>query len=361
MRVSLGLRVGGSLALLLAMACTRSDGPVPEQAPPAPPSEEPTPAAAPPSSAPAPEPLPDLSGPSIRLRWQLDAGDSWEEEMSDRMFVLEHPKDAFDPTVPISTTTQTERFEVVEASANNGVRLRTTIEDLQLEIRAGGKESVYRSSDPPSASMDRLAAQRLAFVGVPLEVTLSALGSVERVHGIHVREAEVLGHFDALAASLSEDDRGFERSQLTKEFAQLESTLRERGVRPPLPEQEIRKGSRWTHTMTLPSLMNSTVGYGLTYTIESIDDDEVSIEVKGTGALAPSPMMATILESSEFRIEGTVRIDARRGVLLEEEETLQMTVVLRDNPMIGQGGTMASRIERRRVRRDETASTTTPQ
>jgi len=51
-----------------------------------------------------------------------------------------------------------------------------------------------------------------------------------------------------------------------------------------------------------------------------------------------------------FEIRGTLRIDPRRGVLLEHEEELRMRVELRPHPALGEGGTMASRLERTRVR-----------
>ncbi|MEM7155218.1 MAG: DUF6263 family protein [Myxococcota bacterium] len=334
------------MALLLVMACAPNQSGTSRETP----SENPSGTVVA-SAEPTPEPE-----PARTLRWRLEPGDRWEEDVTEHMFILEHPKGTSDPTQPSVITTKTERFEVVDVAAEQ-IRLKTTVVHYQYEVRREGGHVVFRSGQAPTAPLTPDAAREMSFIDVPLEMTMTPLGTVERVHDTEARHAEVLARFETLAPTMSTEDLQRARDQLASDLELQAPRLVARGIRPLLPDEPATTGSRWIHSHEFPSLFDSTVRYEVTYEVKSSEDGELQAAFSGEGVMVPTLMMKTIMADSDLRLDGTMRIDVRRGILLEHRETNSMRVELRDNPITGDGGVIASRFERMRVRR-ETAKPT---
>ncbi|MCB9714427.1 MAG: hypothetical protein H6712_11245 [Myxococcales bacterium] len=331
-------RLGSWLGvLLLSTACSSGE----------PPAQEPA-AATPERSAPA--------GPhdaGLRLQWSFGTGEQWQEQVRERMFLLRHPKQSVDPEQPVMLTEIVERFEVLEAT-DTRARLSRTPVSMKVTIHEGGREESFDQGTAAAELRDGLAAQKLAHLDVPLVASITSRGAVEQVHDAEAYVAAVRTRFEALAGAQPPQQQEDARAALEIELRSLAVRVSEQGLRPPLPSEPVVEGTSWTQRMRVPSLFQATVRYEIQYEVSSVTPTMVVVALRGEGTLEPTPAMATVIGESELGLHGHLWIDPQRGVLLEHEEIMEMSVEFRPHPLVGEGGTMASRLERRRTRLEPT-------
>lgn len=289
----------------------------------------------------------------LRLRWSFEAGQTWEERVHERMFMLEHPKQPVDPKEPVLVTETIERFEVLEAGAKRA-RLSKTPISVQVTVREAGQESTFDHQTPPAELRDGLAAQKLAYLEIPLVASVTPRGAVAQVFEAEAHASAVRTRLERLIGTQSKAEQEDARAAVELDLRHLAVRLTEQGLRPPLPADPVVVGTTWTQRLRMPSLFQATVAYEFTYEVSSVNPTMVVVKLQGEGTLEPTPVMKEIFGEADLSVHGHVWIDPSRGVLLEHEEIMEMSVELLPHPELGEGGTMATRLERRRARVDQT-------
>ncbi|MCA9690463.1 MAG: hypothetical protein R3A51_13610 [Nannocystaceae bacterium] len=283
-----------------------------------------------------------------KLRWRLEPGDAWQEEVIERTFVLEHPKIAGDADAPMSTATRIERFEVLEG-AREGARLEVTPVEIKVSIGTGDDARTFDASTPADGLV-LAAAERLAYLGVPIRAEVTPLGAATLLDDDGAAAASVRARLEGLIVGLTPTEQDDARAALRHELDALAERLREQGSRPVLPEEPVGEGSRWRRTMRLPSLFGGTIRYDLEYAWQARRGDVIELRMTGAGALEPSAALARFIEEASTSVSGVLTLDAGRGALLEHHETMALRVKLRPDSATGPGGVMAGRLERSRRR-----------
>lgn len=346
MRSRLELLLG---AMLLGGACA----PSPSGEPQASKSKSESSALEGPNPQPGQEPDQEARSTSdLRLRWSLEAGDRWTEQASETMYMLEHPTQEVDEHRAAVTTTRVERFEVLDATPTLA-RLSMTPTALEVSIDDGAESVRVDERSAPEALIKGLAAQKLAYVGIPLVVSVTPRGEAEQVHDAEAYTTAVRARFEELAKMQAPTERQDARAALDAELANLVTRLSGQGMRPPLPAEPLHEGTTWTQQLRAPSLFEATVVYDYTYEVDRLTDTKAIVKLRAEGRIEPTPAMEEYIASATLKVRGDFEMDRRRGLLLEHEETLEMSVEIRPHPMLGKGGTLATRLERTRVRQGE--------
>lgn len=232
--------------------------------------------------------------------------------------------------------------EVTGVTADGVATLRAVYDSLEIDAEVPGQGAVSWSSEAPDAPGAELAGPFAFLLDRPVVLRIDRRGEVLEVEGM----AELVR---SLLDELAEDDEEAAAvmrpmmDELLTEESILEMTRQGLLV---FPEEPLAPGDSWTREMSVEVPVIGTMTHRQTYTLERLEGDEAvfsldgQVEMGGDGEALELEMLAAFAETMEIdlatrrgEISGLLRFDRARGLLVRQEMTVGLDLVLTMTPL----------------------------
>ncbi len=250
------------------------------------------------------------SSVSVLLRYRFSAGTTFRYQVTQSNTLTLQRADIQQVT---RNETRTETvYRVVAVDERGNATLEPVIEAVHMEASADGEHPIVFDSRQPADECPVPFRPILKVLGRPLvRVTVSPLGRIERAEAVGVQQVS------------AEQATEVARRHGQRFFVEF-------------PERAVAVGDSWTQDFEVRvaetnSKLTRTIKMRRRYWLKSVEGDVAEITFK-TAPLTPIFDPTTEAQVAQVRLEGTLRFDVRRGVLLSRQASYDGLVVAAFGP-----------------------------
>ena len=271
---------------------------------------------------------------------------------------------------PMATTMQQVmhiRQEVLEVDAEGAARVRTTYESMSLDAEVPGQGTVSWSSEDPEVDPDSPLASMTGpwamLVDESLTMRVDRRGELTEIEGLDDMVERLL---DDLGEDPEQAEAAAAMRPMLEEFLSEENMgkLTQQGLLS-FPAEPLTVGDAWTEELSMEVPVLGEVAQSQTYTLERFEGDVAVFHISGTlsmGTGVPVPglppelaeMMDIAVETDRGDVEGTIRFDRDRGLVVRQDLTMELDLEMTMTPK----GEMAETIDEPMVVAIESSTST---
>lgn len=255
----------------------------------------------------------------LKIKWE--AGKKYSMEMD-----LDQTTGSDAPNQPPSDLklTQDLHFSPLQDLADGGHQVELQFDSQKLDLTQNGRElinydSTQNTQIAPNSPLPPVAAVMRAMIGVPLDYTMAADGSVQKIDGLEALKSRITAVVNPQQAA---------------SMRQLydEDTLKQYGsIGEALPDHPVNLGDSWTmsHDITSPV---GIMTIKMTYTFQDWQQhdgrkcahiiDEGDITTKSASAA----MTGAVVDVQKGKISGEFWFDPDLGMLVDMNDDQDMTL-----------------------------------